>query len=144
MNYDAAVFKATNTAGIGIVVRNWHGAALAALSMPAPLSMSVANLEALACCQAVIFAADLGLHTIIFEGDVASVINAISKGKDVLTSYGNLVDDIHSLVFVFQSAQFVYVVADALVKKSKNLLGLQVWLDNMPEDISQLISFDVP
>ena len=68
----------------------------------------------------------------------------------MLTSYGNLVDDIHSLVFVFQSAQIVYVhrgcnvVADALVKKSKNLLGLQVWLDNMPEDISQLISFDVP
>ena len=47
----------------------------------------------------------------------------------MLTSYGNLVDDIHSLVFVFQSAQIVYVhrgcnvVADALVKKSKNLLG---------------------
>ena len=68
MNSDAAVFKASNTAGIGIVVRNWHSAALAALSMPAPLSMSVANLEALACCQAVIFAADLGLHAISSKG----------------------------------------------------------------------------
>nr|POE62141.1 protein early-responsive to dehydration 7, chloroplastic [Quercus suber] len=37
VNSDAAVFKASYTAGIGIVVRNWHGAALPALSMLAPL-----------------------------------------------------------------------------------------------------------
>nr|POE96263.1 hypothetical protein CFP56_54048 [Quercus suber] len=77
-------------------------------------------------------AADLGLHRIIFEGDATSVFSAISQGKEVLTSYGNLVDDIRSLVSVFQFTQFVHVhcscnvVVDALAKRSKTLLGPQV------------------
>ena len=34
--------------------------------MPIPLSTSVADLEALACRRAVLFAAELGLHRVIF------------------------------------------------------------------------------
>ena len=33
VNFDAAVFKAFNSAGIGIVVRDWLGVALVAISM---------------------------------------------------------------------------------------------------------------
>lgn len=36
------------------------------------------DMEALACHQEVQFAVDLGLHKVIFEGDSAIVINAVS------------------------------------------------------------------
>ncbi|KAK7849004.1 nedd8-activating enzyme e1 catalytic subunit [Quercus suber] len=42
-------------------------------------------------------------------GDSASVVNAISQESTVLTSFGNIVDDIRALVFVFQFFQFVHV-----------------------------------
>ena len=66
VNFDAAVFKASNSAGIGVVVCDWHGMVVGALSMPIPLSNLVADLEALACHHAVQFAGDLVLHRVIF------------------------------------------------------------------------------
>ena len=36
------------------------------------------------------------------------------------------------------------VVADALAKRAKNSLSLDVWLEEVPDDIVHLLSFDVP
>ena len=124
-------------------------ARLLQLSIPIPLSNSVADMEALACRRAIQFAAELGLQRVIFEGDSAIVINNISLGNAALSSFGNIVDDICSLVSSFKFSDFIHVhracnfVADALAKKAKNLMGSQVWLDVMPEDITPLIGFDV-
>ena len=77
-------------------------------------------MEALACRRAVMYIAKNDLHNVIFEG--------VSQESTVLTSLGNIVDDIRALVFVFQFFQFhvhrtCNVVADALAKKAKNLVG---------------------
>ena len=89
------------------------------------------------------------LRNVIFEGVSASAITAISQESTVLTSFGNIVDDIRALVFVFQFFQFhvnrtCNVVADALAKKAKKLSGVLGWLGGLPEGISQLVGFDVP
>ena len=102
VNYDAAVFKTLNLAGIGVIICDWRGEATAALSMPVPLSMTIADLEALACHRSVMYAIENDLPDAIFEGDSASVINAISQESAVLTSFGNIVDDIRALVSIFQ------------------------------------------
>ena len=118
--------------------------------MPIALASTVADLEALACRRAMMFAAEKDLQNVIFEGDSASVINAISQESPVLNSYGDTVDDIRSLVSVSQSFKFVFVhrscnvVADALAKKAKCLAGYREWLGDLPLDISQLVDFDVP
>ena len=149
VNFNAAVFKPLNSAGIGVVIRNWRGEVMAALSMLIALALTVADLEALACRHAVMFAAEKDLQNVIFEGDLASVINAISQESPVLKSYGDIVDDIHSLVSDFQSFKFVFahrscnVVADALAKKAKCSVGSQEWSDGLPADISQRVGFDV-
>nr|POF23660.1 hypothetical protein CFP56_76966 [Quercus suber] len=69
VNFDAAVFKSCNQAGIGVIVRDWRGEAIRALSTSVPAAQSVVELEALACRQAVRFAVELGLQDVIFEGD---------------------------------------------------------------------------
>lgn len=78
VNFDAAIFKVSNSAGIGVVIRDWRVEVTAALSMLVPLSISVADLEALACRRAMFYAAECGRHSVIFKGGSASVINAIS------------------------------------------------------------------
>ena len=46
-NFDAAVFKASNSARIGVIVCDWHGKAVRGLSLPILLSNSVADMEAI-------------------------------------------------------------------------------------------------
>ena len=70
------------------------------------------------------------------------MINAISQESPVLNSYGDIVDDIRSLVSDFQSFKFVFVhqscnvVVDALAKKAKCSMGYQEWSGGLPVDIS--------
>ena len=149
INFDAAVFKPLNLAGIEVVIRDWRGEVMTALSMPIALASTIADLEALACRRAVMFAVEKDLQNVIFKEDSASVIN-ISQESPVLNSYGDIVDDIRSLVSIFQSLKFVFVhrscnvVADALAKKAKCLAGYREWLGVLPTDISQIVDFDVP
>lgn len=83
------------------------------------------------------FAAELRLHRVIFEGDSTIVINAVSQRNAALSSYGNIVDDIRCLVSSFLFFDFIHVhrtgnfVADALAKKAKNIVGCQVWLEEL-------------
>lgn len=148
VNFDAALFRATNSAGIGVFVRDWRGEFVGALSISVPLSHIVADMEALASRKAVEFAAEIGLQRVIFEGDLAMVINALNQGSAGLSTYGVVIEDIRCQAVVFQSSVFNHAsrscncVADALAKKAKGSRGTQVWLNDPPKDIASLL-FDV-
>lgn len=141
VNFDAAIFKHTNSAGIGVIVRDWRGAAFGALSTLTLLPSLVANMEALACLRVVQFAAELDLHSVIFEGDSATIISAVSQGNSSLSSFGNIIDDVRCLLPSFSSIKFIHVhrsgnlVANALAKMASINVGCQVWMDAMPLDI---------
>lgn len=68
------------------------------------------------------------------------VINVLSQGLGCFSSYGNVIDDILVLAN-FQFCEFSHVkrlcnvVADVLAKKVKDLLGVRVWLEDLPRDI---------
>ena len=48
-NFDGALFKSTNSVGLGVVIRDTNDAVIGALSARVPLPQSVAMVEALAC-----------------------------------------------------------------------------------------------
>ena len=117
--------------------------------MPVPLSSSVAELEALTCRRAVQFSIEIRLRKVIFEDDSAEVIQAISQGNSDFSVYGNILEDIRLQAAVLEFYNFCHVnhkcniVADALAKKAKNCTGLEVWLEDLSEDIAPLFLFDV-
>ena len=82
------MFREAHSAGIGVIVRDWRGKFVGALSSPMSLTHSVAELEALACRKAVEFAAKIGVQRVIFEGDSTMVINALNQSNAGLSSYG--------------------------------------------------------
>ncbi|KAK9987431.1 hypothetical protein SO802_032382 [Lithocarpus litseifolius] len=86
---------------MGVIVRDWRGEAIAALSIPTPLSHNVNEWEALACRRAVQFVGEIGLSKVIFEGDLSVVINALSQGHGCSASSGNIIEDILFLVADF-------------------------------------------
>ena len=95
------MFRDSHLAGIGVVVRDWRGEFVGALSSPMPLTHSVADMEALACQKAIKFAAEIGLQRVIFEGDSAMVITALNQNNAGLSSYGVVIEDIRSQALVF-------------------------------------------
>ncbi|XP_075655126.1 uncharacterized protein LOC142625333 [Castanea sativa] len=149
VNFDAVLFTHTNLAGLGVIVRDWRGANLGALFVPAMLSSTVADMEALACLRAVQFATELNLHRVIFEGDLATIISAIAQGSSILSSFGNILDDVWHLLPRFSSVIFSHVnrsgniVADALAKKASSIAGCHIWMETLPLDIVVLVDFDV-
>ena len=78
------------------------------------------------------------------------MMNAIAQEHPILTSNGDIVDDIRYVASAFQSTQFVSVhrscnvVDDALAKKANRLARYREWLGDLPSDIAQLVDFDVP
>ena len=149
MNFDATTFSSSNLTGIGVIVRDCDGEAIGALSMPILLAKSIAAVEALSCRRAMQFEAEIGLSRVVFEGDSVVIINALTKATVDLSSYGNILEDIRVLVSGFQLVEFNHVpcicnlVADALAKKASSVLGLQVWLEDIPLDIVPLVLRDV-
>ena len=84
----------------------------------------------------------------IFEGDAAVVINAISKGSANQSLYGHIVDDILGQASLLHFFEFCFVprscnsVANALAKRAKVGPDLLVWLEDCPEDITPLVLGD--
>ena len=57
-----------------MVIRDNRGDIIGAMSVRVPLPQSITEVEVLACCHAISFVVDLGLHEVIFEGDSAILI----------------------------------------------------------------------
>ena len=70
VNFDDATFWDIATVGLGVVVRDSEGLVIAALSERMRLPPTVAALEALACKRSILFAIELGLQEVVFEGDL--------------------------------------------------------------------------
>lgn len=117
--------------------------------MAIPLPQFVVDVEALNCRRAVQFATEIGLSRAVFEDDSLVITNALTKTTSELTSYGTILEDIRALVLGFQLVEFKHVsrncnsVTDALAKKASFVLGLQVWLEDIPSDIVPLVLKDV-
>ena len=77
INYDGAVFRDSNGAGVRAVVRDSMGGVLASLAENIPLPQTVTNVEASTARRAILLARDLNLSSIILEGDSEIITRAI-------------------------------------------------------------------
>ncbi|XP_030958507.1 uncharacterized protein LOC115980400 [Quercus lobata] len=95
VNYDGAVFNDFQQAGVGVVVRDAAGVVHGALSNRFTLPMNVEDVEALACRSAVVFALELGLREVVFEGDSDTITKALNLALSCLSSFGHIIDDVN-------------------------------------------------
>ena len=66
--------------GVGVIIRDNRGDPIGALTMPDPISQSMAELEALTCQRAVQFALEIDLNRVVVEGDFVTIIEALNNG----------------------------------------------------------------
>ena len=100
-NYDGAMFRESNEAGIGVVIWNSEDKVLAAISEKIVKPPTVEVLELLAARRAVSFTAESGFTNFIYEGDFDSAVQSI-RSKGMENSQGmHLIKDIQSHVNSF-------------------------------------------
>lgn len=69
INFDEALFTSVDRAGIGVIIRDCNGLVMASLSQAIPLPLTVLETETVAAARALEFALELGLDSVILEGD---------------------------------------------------------------------------
>ena len=149
-NFDGAIFEDISAAGIGVAVRNKLGEVVAAMAEKVPILDSVFTLETLAARHAVLFVQELGLHNVVFEGDSASSIQALSNRLFTHSSCGHIINDILLFVNSFQSFSFSHVcrqgnaLADALAKRARLSCPFMVWKESVPPDLYNCYLSDFP
>uniref|UniRef100_A0A2N9GYK3 Reverse transcriptase domain-containing protein n=1 Tax=Fagus sylvatica TaxID=28930 RepID=A0A2N9GYK3_FAGSY len=150
INYDGAVFKETNEAGIGVVVRNKAGHVMASLVQKVRYPQSVENIEAWAAKRAVQFVSEIGLKEAEFEGDSKTIVAALNDPHHCPTHYGLLIADAKSLAHALDSYCFTHVkrqgngLAHALARMAKHTDILEVWMEDVPPPLQQLYLSDFP
>ena len=97
INFDGALFDDQASAGLGVVIRDWEGQIIAALSQKVRYPNLVDLVEAFAGSRAINFAKELNIHQMVVEGDSLRVIQTINDAKPVRTMYGHVIDDIRIL-----------------------------------------------
>ena len=96
--------------------------------------------EALAAQRAVIFARELSLFNIIVKGDCLHVIQALKCSGPCPLLFGR----------VLRSCMFQHVrrdvnrLAHSLVKKVVLSTNLEIWIEDLPEDVDVVFQSDLP
>ncbi|KAL0004760.1 hypothetical protein SO802_012321 [Lithocarpus litseifolius] len=138
INFDGAVFKDKDRAGIGVIIRDSRGLVMGSMSQVVPLPQTIVELEALAALKALEFAADLGLFNVILEGDSEILINALMDNSLSLASFGLLIQDIKAYAEFFQCISFSHIrregniVAHNLARHACHVTGFPVWMEDVP------------
>ena len=79
-------------AGLGVVACDSNEWVIAAFSERISLPPTIEALEALACTKAVVFAIDLDIQDVVFEGDSETIFKHLSYDQPSVAAFGHLVD----------------------------------------------------
>ena len=149
VNVDGALFAAENTAGLGVVIRDEHGQVMVSLSECIPLPSTVIEVEVLAARRGMELAVETGFRNIVLESDSQILIKALREDSYSLASFGHLVQDIQVIASYLSSSNFNHVrrqcngLAHSLARRAKNLSQSNVWMEDVPPDISSVLQADL-
>ncbi|XP_040990964.1 uncharacterized protein LOC121238190 [Juglans microcarpa x Juglans regia] len=87
VNWDVSVKSDFNKIGVGVVIREVDDSVLSSLMQPRFYCTDLVLAEARCLLSAVLFCKELGLNSLIFEGDFSQVVHAV---KSVASSTGKL------------------------------------------------------
>ena len=120
VNYDGAYFAKEEKAGIGVVVRNELGQVMASLAEKFVMPPTMEILQAMAARRAMIFMEELGLCWAIFEGDLETVVKALSGDYLDRSSIGHIVKDYKSLMGFFFFFNLFFLSCEVAEQRSSS------------------------
>lgn len=116
--------------GLGVVIQNNQGQAIASLSEQIPLSFSLDVVEALATARAISFARELGCSSFILEGDSDVVIKTLVSEEESLSPFGHILASTKANTNASFSIIFTHVrrIGNS-IKHVRRVRGFSVWIE---------------
>jgi ribonuclease HI len=149
VNWDAAIDSLNKRMGMGIIVRDCAGQVIAAKSQTVFFLQDPVIAEAQAALCAVEFSRDLGLQSIILEGDSLQVVNALKDPRPNWTKYGQLVADAKGILIMLRSWQICHTnreancAAHGLAKVAVKQIMDRVWIEDIPMCIRDIVILEL-
>ena len=149
INFDGAIFGASNMSGIGVVIRDSNGDVLTSCSKKIPQAYKAEEIEALAAFKALSFAFVLGFSSAILEGDSLGLIQALKSEERSLSPMGLLIEDVKVLANNFVRLLYSHVkrndnrVAHSLDRNVLCIPDFQIWMEDIPSHIVLILQLDV-
>jgi len=138
LNFDAVIFAEIDASGVGVMVRNDKGEAMAALSARGPPVQDSEEVKVLACQRAMEFAVEAGFMELVLEGDNSTVMKAISSLQPNMSRLGHVYEDIKCIAASLRRLEVSFVkcsanaVAHVLAKYARQIDEEVVWLEEDP------------
>ena len=126
--------------GLGIVICDSYGRVMGSLAERVLLPTSTATVETLACRRALLFAKELCIFDVVFEGDAELIIKALLGREVDHPEYGHVIQDSLVLATEFRFCKFDHVkrlgnlVAHFLARCSNSSNKLQFWIESILDD----------
>ena len=105
--------------------------------------------EALTARKAILFAKEINVFRVVVEGDSLQVIKAVNSSKLSTTPHGHIIDEIRLLSSSLSCCNFVYVqhegnkLAHALTRRAIVSANTNVWMEDLPRDLDDVLLFDL-
>ena len=96
-------------AGLGVIIWDSRGQALASLSEQSHLPFSLEIVEVMAAARAISFAQGLGFTSFILEGDSVNVIKSMQSNDESLSPYGHILSSAKSMVVTGSNIKYSHV-----------------------------------
>ena len=132
-------------AGLGVVIHDSQGNAIASLLEQAPLSFSSDIVEAMAVTKAMTFAQELGIAEFILEGDSEVVINSLRSKEASFSSFGHLLESPKSMLVSSNCITFSHVyrsgnkIVHNLARHARNVRDLSMWAEDVPPHLADVL-----
>ena len=132
INFDGALFGESDSAGIGVVIRNLEGEVMAALSEKIVKPQVAELIEILATQHVVLFSTETGFYNSVFEGESSIVIKHLHDRNVSHSQGGHILKEILSHLNSFVSCSFSNIgrkgnaVAHALAQRARLSCPLEV------------------
>ena len=147
VNFDGAQFSDMGKAGLGVVIRNSRGQALASLSEQTSLPFSPDITEALAAARAISFARGLGFTSFTLEGDSTNIIKSLKSEEASLSTFGHILSSAKSMM-ADGNIRFSHVgrmgnmVAHNLAQHARHVRGFLIWTEDVPPHLIHVLYAD--
>ena len=110
---------------------------MGSMSQVIPLPQTIVELEILVALKALEFAADLGLISVVREGDLEILMNALMDNSLSLASFGLFIPNIKAYAEFFRCTSFSHVrregniVAHNLTRHACHVTSFSIWMEDV-------------
>ena len=145
VNFDGAVFREDDSAGVGAVIRDEQGFMVVAMAEKIPLPYSVTAVEVLAAIKTLRFSGDIDLESFILEGDSKITIDALVGDNKEHAEFGNLIGEAKWLSSQFGDVSYSHVrrqgnyAAHNSARHARYVSEFIVWMKDVPPHLSAVI-----